>query len=172
MLYKILISVFLVSSVHAAQLVAGLGIYSWQEKVNTGSLYSVPTANASFNSFGPSIGFESLLSVRYRLAGSMAYHSGTVDTIRKGSVTSSQRFNYTAYWFTGKLLYRLTRAFAVGPQLGYGQNNIKGLSNTTSLGQFISFDYELFKELSLTQSIGSVGDSQQMAYFIKLERQF
>ena len=172
MLYKTLFLSFFSSSVFAAQLVAGLGVYSWQEKVNTGTLYTVPTANASFNSYGPSIGFDNLIALRYRLAGSISYHSGTVDTIRKGSVTTSQRFNYTAYWFTGKVLYRLTRAFAVGPQIGYGQNMIKGLSDTTSLGQFISFDYELFKELNLSQSIGSVGDSQQMAYFIKLERQF
>lgn len=172
MLCKIIFSLLISSFAYSAQLVTGLGIYSWQEKVDTQSISTQPNANASFNSFGPSIGFETLITPRYRLAGSVSYHSGSLDIIRKGSVTTSQRFNYTSYWFTGKVLYRLTRGFAVGPQMVYGQNAIKGLADSTSVGTFLSFDYELFKELTLSQSLGSVGDSQLMAYFLRFEWQF
>ena len=128
--------------------------------------------NASFSSMGPSLGFETLLNPRIRFGASLSYHTGNLDIIPEGNITSSQRFSYSSYWLTGKILYRWSNGFALGPQFVYGQNSIKDLENQTSFGNFLNLDYELVKNLVLSQSFGTLGDSELLAYVLKLEWQF
>ncbi|MFZ3231312.1 MAG: hypothetical protein WA160_13975 [Pseudobdellovibrio sp.] len=154
-----------------ADVTAGLGIFSWQEKVPVIVNSNKFDTNATFSSLGPSIGYEGLLSLRYRLGASFSYHSGVVDILKiDGAVTP--RRNYKSYWLAGKGLYRWTKTFAFGPNIIFSQKSIQDLPDSTSYGAFMNFEYDIFSEVKLIQSIGSVGDSGSLAYSFNLIRTF
>lgn len=150
---------------------AGLGLFSWQEKVPV-SLNSVKfDTNATFSSLGPSIGYENLFTQRYRYGVGFAYHSGVVDILKLEGAVAPRR-NFKSYWIDGKVLYRVTKTFALGPVLLFSQKQIQDLPDSTSYGVFMNFEYDLFSEVKLIQALGSVGDSGSLAYSFNLVRTF
>lgn len=159
------------SSLLKADVTAGLGIFSWQEKVPVILNQSKFDTNATFSSLGPSIGYETLITSRYRLGLAFSYHSGVLDILKlEGAV--SPRHNFTAYWLSGKSLYRWTRSFAFGPVLLFSQKQIDRLPESTSFGMFFNFEYDIFEEVKIVQSLGSVGDSGSLAYSFNFIRSF
>lgn len=171
MRYKLFFFAFLFAFAAKAEVTAGVGIFSWQEKVPV-SLNSVRfDTNATFSSLGPSVGYESLLTQRYRFGVTFSYHSGVVDILKLDGAVSPRR-NYKSYWLAGKMLYRWTKTFAFGPNVLYSQKQIQDLPDSTSYGLFMNFEYDLFSEVKLIQSLGSVGDSGSLAYSFNLVRSF
>jgi hypothetical protein len=169
--YSIL-AILLFSFQVKAAVTAGLGVYSWQERILISSEIDGVSTNGSFSSIGPTIGVEGLLDTRYRGSLNFTYHTGVVDIIKKDSSNVSERFNYKSYWFGTKLLYRFTKSFAIGPNLVIGQKQIQTLPETASAGFFINLEYHLFAETKLIQSMGTMGDSSLLAYSFVLEKTF
>ncbi len=155
-----------------AAVTVGAGVYSWQEKVLTSTDLEGVGSNASFSSVGPTIGVEGLLSLRYLGALNFTYHSGVVDIIKTASANVSQRYNYKSYWMAGKLLYRFTKSFSVGPNVVFGQKQIQTLPETASAGLFLNLEYNLFPQTRLIQSLGTMGDSSLLAYSFVLQKSF
>lgn len=154
-----------------AEVTAGLGIFSWQEKVpvilNSSKFYTT----ATFSSLGPSIGYESLLSQRYRFGVGFSYHSGVADILKLEGAIAPRR-NFKSYWLTSKILYRYTKTFAMGPNVIFSQKQMQDLPDSTSYGLFLNLEYDLFTDVKLVQCLGTVGDSSSLAYSFNLIRSF
>lgn len=165
----ILILLFSLSS--QAEITAGLGLFSWQEKVPVILNQNKFDTNATFSSLGPSLGYETLLTEKYRFGVAVAYHSGVIDILKlEGAV--APRHNFTSYWLSSKILYRWTKTFALGPNFLFSQKQVERLPDSTSYGLFMDFEYDIFNEVKLIQSLGSVGDSGSLAYSFNLVRTF
>ncbi|MBC7466775.1 MAG: hypothetical protein H7256_12350 [Bdellovibrio sp.] len=154
-----------------AEITAGVGLFSWQEKVPVSLNGTKFDTNATFSSLGPSVGYETLLTQRYRVGAAFSYHSGVVDILKLDGAVSPRR-NYKSYWYSGKLLYRITKTFALGPNVIFSQKSIQDLPDSTSYGAFMNFEYDLFSEVKLIQALGSLGDSGSLAYSFILVRSF
>ncbi len=155
---------------HAA-VTAGLGLFSWQERVNYNINDSKPDANASFTSFGPIIGYETPLSTRYRGGVNVYFHSGVADVLKVDGAIPT-RHNFKSVWFSGKVLYRLSTTFAVGPNAFTSQKQMQNLPNAVTGGIFLNFEYDLFEQVRLIQSLGTLGDRGLLAYSFMLNRSF
>ena len=164
-------SILLLGLSSRAEMTAGLGLFSWQEKVPVILNSNKFDTNATFSSLGPSIGFQGLITPRYRYGVDFAYHSGVVDILKLDGAVSPRR-NFKSYWLSGKLLYRWTKTFALGPDILYSQKSIQDLPDSTSYGGFLNLEYDLFTEVKLIQALGSVGDSGSLAYSFTLVRTF
>jgi hypothetical protein len=166
-----LILLFLFSISAKADVTAGLGLFSWQEKVPVVLNSNKFDTNATFSSLGPSLGYEGLWTQRYRFGATFSFHSGVVDVLKVEGAVAPRR-NFRSYWLAGKLLYRFTKSFAVGPNVVYNQKQIQYLPDSTSIGLFANFEYDLFSDLKLIQSLGTMGDSGSLAYSFNLVHTF
>ena len=168
---KIFVLVFLFMSHSNAGFLAGISTNSWQEKIPI-IVASVPSDNmASFSSYGMNVGFDYLYQQRVRYALMLSYLSGNAD-IHKVLNAVNPRRNFTASWVTNKLHWRLTKSFSLGPSVVFNYRKIDGLEAALSSGGFLDFDYDLFDQVRLTQSLGTMSDSKQLAYSLTLVRKF
>lgn len=154
-----------------AEVTAGIGLFSWQEKVPVILNQNKFDTNATFSSLGPSVGYERLVTLKCRAGISASYHSGVIDILKLDGAISP-RHNFTSYWLASKILYRWSQTFALGPNFLFSQKQIERLPDSTSYGLFLNLEYDLFNEVKLIQSLGSVGDSGSLAYSFNLVRTF
>jgi hypothetical protein len=66
----------------------------------------------------------------------------------------------------------MTKSFSLGPSVVLNYRKIDGLDMALSSGAFLDFDYDLTDVVRLTQSLGTMSDSQQLAYSFTLNRRF
>ncbi len=168
--YLIIFILLGILKVHA-EVTAGVGLFSWQEKVPVILNQNRFDTNATFSSLGPSVGYEMLVAEKFRAGILASYHSGVIDILKLDGAISP-RHNFTSYWLATKFLYRWSKTFAVGPNFLLSQKQIERLPDSTSYGLFINFEYDIFSEVKLIQSLGSVGDSGSLAYSFSLLRTF
>ena len=171
MRFKISFLMFILSVTSQAEITAGIGLYSWQEKVPVILNQNKFDTNATFSSLGPSIGYETSITPNYRAGLSVSYHSGVIDILKLDGAISP-RHNFTSYWLASKILYRCSQTVAMGPNFLFSQSQIERLSDSTSYGLFLNLEYDILNEVKLIQSLGSVGDSGSLAYSFNLVRTF
>lgn len=169
------ISLFLLfcvmASISEAALLAGISTNSWQEKIPV-VVQSVQTdAMTSFSSYGLNVGADFLFSPRVRYGVMLSYLSGKADLQKLDNAVSPRR-NFYSSWLTNKLHWRLTKTFSLGPSVVVNYRKIDGLDSATSAGGFLDFDYDIFDQVRLTQSLGTMSDSKQLAYAFTLVRRF
>ncbi len=175
MVKYLVISFLFLTSIAKAGFLVGLSTNTWQEKlpivVPTTSGNVESNALTSFSSFGLGLGYDYLFTnrIRYALAGS--YMSGKAD-IHKVDKAISPRRNFNSTWLTNKVHWRVTKSFSLGPSVVVNFRKIDDLDLATSTGVFLDMDYDLTDDFRLTQSLGTMSDSQQLAYSFILNRKF
>ena len=154
-----------------AGFIAGVSTNSWQEKVPV-LVSKVQTDQlTSFSSIGVNIGYDYLYSSRVRYAITASYLPGRAD-IHKLDNADSPRRNFNSAWLTNKLHWRTTKTFSYGPSLVLNYRKLDGLDAAMSAGGFLDLDFDLTDEVRLTQSLGTMSDSRQLAYSFTLVRKF
>ncbi len=154
-----------------AGLTLGVGIFSWQERIIYNVNENKADSNASFSSFGPNLGFEMPISIRYRGGVNVYYQSGVADVLKVDGVVPT-RHNFKSIWLSGKFLYRISTTFAIGPNVFTSQKQMQNLPDALTGGVFINFEYDLFDRVRLIQSLGTLGDRGLLAYSFMLNRNF
>ncbi len=168
---KLFFIFILMASVSRASFLAGVSRNSWQEKIPI-VVSSVQSDNmASFSSYGVNVGFDYLFQTRLRYALLLSYLSGDAD-IHKVQAAVNPRRHFTSQWLTNKLHWRVTKTFSYGPSVVFNFRKLEGLEAALSSGVFLDFDYDLFDQVRLTQSLGTMSDSKQLAYAFTLIRKF
>lgn len=168
--YLFLILFLAVSSAQAAFL-AGVTTSSWQEKIPVVVQGNQAEAMTSFSSYGVNLAMDFLFSTRVRYGLGVSYFSGIADLHKLDNAVSPRR-NFSSAWLTNKLHWRVTKTFSFGPSFVVNYRKIDGLDAATSAGGFLDFDYDLFEQVRLTQSLGTMSDSKQLAYAFALVRRF
>ncbi len=161
---------FFVSLAHA-EFVAGVSSSSWQELVPVVVSNVESNALTSFTGLGASMGFQLNFAERIRNITSLSIYSGTADVHKQTNAVAPRR-NFVSYWLSDKVIWRSTRSFTFGPNFVLNNRKIDNLGSVTSLGLFLDIDYEIFQEVRLTQSLGTMSDSKQLAYSIGINRIF
>ena len=159
------------SQVSHANFLAGISTNSWQEKIPV-IVSSIPNdVMTSFSSYGVNIGVDTLFQTRIRYALMVSYLSGKADLHKLDNAISPRR-NFNSTWVTNKLHWRITKSFSFGPSVVFNYRKIDGLDAALSSGAFLDFDFDLFEQVRLTQSLGTMSDSKQLAYALTLIRKF
>lgn len=159
------------SSFAKAAFLLGVSTSSWQEKIPV-IVSSVESEQlTSFSSYGANVGYDYLFNPRVRFALMLSYQNGNADIHKLGNAISPRR-NFTSEWLTTKLHWRTTKTFSLGPSVVVNYRKIDQLDAASSVGGFLDFDYDLFEQIRLTQSLGTMSDSKQLAYSIMLLRKF
>lgn len=173
MFFKVLFIVVAVSyssRAHAEYLV-GVSTNSWQESIPIVNQNVQSSALSSFSSIGFSLGYQYNYSKQIRFVSSLAYLLGSVD-VHKQLNAIAPRKNFTSYWFSNKAIWSHSRYFTYGPNLVINYRNFEATPAVLNYGVFLDIDYDLFEEVRLTQSLGTMSDSKQIAYSISLNRIF
>lgn len=163
--------IFVTTSMAQAAFLAGISANSWQEKIPVVVQGSQVDAMTSFSSYGLSLGVDFLFSTRVRYGLIFSYLSGDADLHKLDNAVSPRR-RFSSMWLTNKLHWRVTKTFSFGPSLVVNQRKIDKLDSALSVGGFLDFDYDIFNEVRLTQSLGTMSDSKQLAYSFSLSRRF
>jgi hypothetical protein len=98
-------------------------------------------------------------------------HSGTAD-IHKIQGTVSPRKSVLSQWVSGKVSYRISKTFSMGPQLVINTIEVKGAGTSTSLGALINSEIEMQQNYRLVQTFGSMNDSGTIAYTIGIQHYY
>ena len=165
-----LLTMFAMSQANA-EFVVGVSSNSWQELVPIIVSNVESNALTSFTGLGASGGYQMNLSERMRNLTSVAMLSGTADVHKKSNAVAPRR-NFSSIWLSNKIIWRSTRTFTYGPNFVLNNRKIDNLGAVTSLGLFLDIDYEIFQEVRLTQSLGTMSDSKSLAYSIGINRIF
>lgn len=165
-----LLSVFVISQARA-EFVVGVSSNSWQELVPIIVSNVESTALTSFTGLGATGGYQMNLSDRLRNLTAVSMLSGTADVHKQSNAVAPRR-NFTSIWLSDKIIWRSTRTFTFGPNFVLNNRKIDNLGAVTSLGLFLDIDYEIFQEVRLTQSLGTMSDSKSLAYSIAINRIF
>lgn len=170
---KILITLFSLFFLNfaRAEFVVGVSSNSWQELVPIVISNVESSALTSFTGLGASGGYQMNFSERIRNLTSASLLSGTADVHKQTNAIAPRR-NFISLWLSNKVIWRSTRSFTFGPNIVLNNRKIDNLSAVTSLGLFLDIDYEIFQEVRLTQSLGTMSDSKQLAYSIAINRIF
>lgn len=170
---KILVSSFFVIFLNTAraEIIAGISTNSWQEVLPIQIANVQSDALSSFTGLGVSLGYQYNYAERIRYVTSLALVAGSTD-VHKQSNAIAPRRNFNSIWFSNKVVWRSTRSFTFGPNFVLNYRKIDDLQGIMSFGLFLDIDYELFQEIRLTQSLGTMSDSKQLAYSISLNRIF
>lgn len=162
---------YAVTSVSQAAFLAGLSTNSWQEKIPVVVQSVEQEAMTSFSSYGLNLGVDFLFSTRIRYGIMLSYLSGKADLHKLDNAVSPRR-NFYSSWLTNKIHWRVTKTFSFGPSLVLNYRKIDDLDAAFSAGGFLDFDFDLFDQVRLTQSLGTMSDSKQLAYALTLVRRF
>lgn len=160
-----------VSSVSSAAFLAGISSNSWQEKIPVVVQSVEQEAMTSFSSYGLNLGVDFLFSTRVRYGIMLSYLSGKADLHKLDNAVSPRR-NFYSSWLTNKIHWRVTKTFSFGPSMVVNYRKIDSLDAAVSAGGFLDFDFDLFDQVRLTQSLGTMSDSKQFAYALTLVRRF
>ena len=166
----ILFSVFAMSQAKA-EFVVGVSSNSWQELVPIIISNVESSALTSFTGLGASGGYQMNIGERFRNLTSISVLSGTADVHKQSNAVAPRR-NFSSIWLSDKVIWRSTRTFTFGPNFVLNNRKMDNLGAVTSLGIFLDIDYEIFQEVRLTQSLGTMSDSKSLAYSIAINRIF
>lgn len=168
-------SVFLLFIFFAFEAWAGFGLglsrYSWQEKVPVIYQSTRTETMTTFNSTALGINYDYLFSKRWIYAIALDFASGKAD-LQKMDQAITPRKNFTSYLLTNKLSWRVTKKFNFGSSVVWNNYKIDSLSETSSTGLYLNFDYNVFDNVFFNQSLGTMSDSQQLAYTLSFIRSF
>lgn len=162
----------LATSVSPAALLVGVSTNSWQEKIPVVIQSVEQDAMTSFSSYGLNLGADFLLSTRVRYGIMLSYLSGKADLHKLDNNAATPRRNFYSSWLTNKVHWRVTKTFSFGPSVVLNYRKIDDLSAAFSAGGFLDFDFDLFDQVRLIQSLGTMSDSKQLAYSLTLARRF
>ncbi len=160
-----------------AGLTLGLHNNSWQEPLPIS--YINPNTNrvvaeerlGTFSTISLSLGYEDLITKRWRYGFDVQAHYGTVDLHKLDSFGSPR--NYTQTISSGiKLNYRVSKTFSFGPLLGIHQNTIKNIGSGIGYSALLNMDFDIFDDTRLVQTIGTTQGSKTLTYSIGLNRIF
>lgn len=170
---KIILSLFLIFFINTAraEIVVGVSSSSWQELIPVIISNVESNALTSFTGMGALAGYQFSYAERIRNLTAVSIYSGTADVHKQTNAVAPRR-NFISYWLSNKIIWRSTRSFTFGPNFVINNRKIDNLGAVTSLGVFLDIDYEIFQEVRLTQSLGTMSDSKQLAYSIAINRIF
>jgi len=174
---------FFLSSILFFSLQAHAGFFfgvqnnSWQDAIpvtytDTGTGQRVTFyATTTFSTISAGGGWEGLYAVRWRYAVDAFIHTGTADLLKiQGSVTP--RKNISSQWVSGKINYRISKTFSLGPQLVVNSIQVPDTGSATSLGLLINSEIEMYDNLRFIQTYGTMNDSGTIAYSIGIQKLF
>ena len=173
---KLIVAFILLATSQAnAEFYVGLQNNSWQDVIpvsytNNGT----PTtfyALTTFSTLSVGGGYENSFSTRWRYNADFYLHSGTAD-IHKIQGTVSPRKSVVSQWISGKVNYRISKTFSMGPQIVVNSIEVRGAGSSTSLGALINSEIEMHQNYRLVQTFGSMNDSGTIAYTIGVQRYF
>jgi hypothetical protein len=173
---KLLSSFILLISLKAnAEFYVGLQNNSWQDVIPvTYTNNGTPTtfyALTTFSTLSLGGGYENSFATRWRYNADLYLHSGTAD-IHKIQGTVSPRKSVLSQWVSGKVSYRISKTFSMGPQLVVNTIEVKGAGTSTSLGALINSEIEMQQNYRLVQTFGSMNDSGTIAYTIGIQHYY
>lgn len=154
-----------------ADFLIGVSTNSWQEKIPVVVANVEDQAMTTFAGYGPNLGFDFLLTNRIRYAMLISYLVGRADLHKMENAVTPRR-NFYSSWFSNKIHWRVTKTFSFGGNFILNYRQIDELDAAISTGGFLDFDFDLFNEVRLTQSLGTMSDSRQLAYSLSLIRKF
>lgn len=176
LLVNLFVSFILFLSFQAkAEFYVGMQNNSWQDVIpvsytNNGT----PTtfyALTTFSTLSVGGGYENSFATRWRYNGDVYIHTGTAD-IHKIQGTVSPRKSVVSQWVSGKISYRISKTFSMGPQIVFNTIEVRGAGSSSSLGALINSEIEMHPEYRLVQTFGSMNDSGTIAYTIGIQRYF
>jgi hypothetical protein len=177
MVKNILILFLLVSVKAQAGFFFGVQNNSWQDAVpvtytdSTTSQKVTYYATTTFSTLSASAGYENLWGVRWRWALEGSYHTGTADLLKiQGTV--SPRKTISSQWLSGKLNYRMSKTYSIGPQLVGNMIHVPDAGSATSLGFLINSEIEMSDKFRFIQTFGTMNDSGTIAYSVGLQKVF
>ena len=156
-LAMIALSIFCVKS-HAA-LTISLGTATWQEKIPVIYLGKEVRAKTSFTGLMVGVGYMVKITDRWRWDLNANLIAGLADIQKLDGVVTPRR-NVNSVWLPNRFLYVTGDRVAWGPNILTNFRKIDGLNGAISTGLFIDVDYRILDRSILTQSIGSISDSQ------------
>lgn len=175
---KFLVPIILIFAVQVqAGFFVGFQNNSWQDAIpvtytDTGTGQKVTFyATTTFSTLSVGGGWEGLYAVRWRYAADIFLHNGTADLLKiQGSV--SPRKTISSQWVSGKVNYRISKTFSLGPQLVVNSVQVPDTGSATSLGLLINSEIEMYDNLRFIQTYGTMNDSGTIAYSIGLQKLF
>jgi hypothetical protein len=172
----VLFNLFFSCSSFAAYYV-GLQNNSWQDAIpvtylDSGNGQRVTFyALTTFSTVSLTGGYDGLYATRWRYAADISLHTGTADLLKiQGTV--SPRKTITSQWVSGKINYRISKTFSLGPQLVVNSIQVPDSGRATSLGLLINSEVEMFENLRFIQTFGTMNDSGTIAYTIGIQKLF
>lgn len=173
LLLSLLCICFLVyyTDVAQAKYIVGVSTNSWQESVPVVVLNVESKALSSFTSLGVSLGYQYNYSNKARIVSVITYLTGSADVHKQTNIIAPRK-NFNSYWVSNKLIWLWAKTFTLGPNFVINYRKLEASQAVLNYGLFIDMDYDLFKEVRLTQSLGTISDSKQIAYSISLNRIF
>lgn len=158
-------------SVHAARYGISLGSATWQEKIPVVFNGLETKQNTSFT--GTGFGFSRLddLAKGWYWDTNISAIVGLAD-VQQVSGAVAPRRNANSFWMGNRFIKRLGEKVGVGPNVLVNMRKIDGLNMAISSGLFVDIDFVILEKSILTQSIGTISDSKQLAYFIRFSRYF
>ena len=167
--------ILILSCKSQAEYYAGVQTNSWQDVIpvtyTSGGTPITFYALTTFTTMSVGGGWEGLFKTRWRYSADYYLHSGTAD-IHKIQGTVSPRKSVVSQWISGKVAYRISKTFAVGPQLVINSIDVRDAGTATSLGLLINSEIEMHENLRLIQNFGSMNDSGTIAYTVGIQRTF
>ena len=150
-----------------ADFLIGLSTNSWQEKIPIVAGGVEQNQMTTLSGVGIQAQFDYLFTqrIRYGLGASFISGSADIHQLKTTQLTGLRR-NFKAYWLSNKLLWRVTKSFAFGPNVILNQRQLEGLTAAMSAGLLMDFEYALSESFRLTQSLGTMSDSGQLGYTI------
>lgn len=169
--------ILLISSPSFATYYVSVYNNSWQDAIpvsytdsGTGKKVSI-YALTTFSTLSVGGGYEGLYKLRWRYSADLYIHSGTAD-ILKIQGTTTPRKTISSQWVTGKISYRLTKTYAIGTQIIMNAVRVPDAGNATSLGVLINSELDMFDNLRLIQTIGTMNNSGTIAYSLGVTKIF
>lgn len=167
----VFIATWLLSSSVFAGLSVSIGTATWQEKIPVIYAGTEVRTKTSFTGFMFGLGINVNITDRWiwDMNGSMV--AGLAD-IQKLDNAVVPRRNVNSIWFANRFVKTVSERVAIGPNILVNFRKIDGLNGATSTGGFLDFDYRIFEKSVMTQSIGTISDSKELAYSIKFTKYF
>ena len=167
----ILLSGLIFSSSAFAALSVSIGTATWQEKIPVIYSGSEIRAKTSFTGLLFGLGINVNITDRWvwDMNGSMV--AGLADIQKLGNAVVPRR-NVNSIWFANRFVRIVSERVAIGPNILVNFRKIDGLNGALSTGGFLDFDYRIFEKSVMTQSLGTISDSKELAYSIKFTKYF
>lgn len=151
---------------------------SWQDVVPVKYVSNVTNkevnayALMTFSTLSLGGGYEGSLAQRWRYNGEAFLHNGTADLVKISDAKYSPRLTASSIWVSGKVAYRISKTFSIGPQFTYNSIQVKDLGSASNVGFLINTDVEMYENLRLIQTMGTMNDSGTVAYTLGLQKMF